>query len=1297
MGAADAAAAFPPGVRSLPLGQHQDAPDSVVQRASQQSSTSANLTLPAPTNSWDGLSADTANCDCTPPDPAGAVGPTHYVQAVNAALQVWNKTGTSLYGPVALSTLWSGFDNTCVADTAGQPNLLYDQLADRWLFAQLTVGTPATACIAVSTSGDPTGSWARYAFALDPARIYYNPQIGLWPDGYYLSALVSDPAQPGSTYQGPAPVVFDRANMLTGAAAAFQIFSPLGPTVGALLPSSLDGPTPPPAGTPNIFGTLDSGLNFYRFHVDWADPANSTFSAPTTLATAPYIELCPGTRDCIPQPDNPDSTLDGLGDRLLSRLAYRNFGDQAALVATHAVDVGKGRAGLRWYEVRDPAGTPVLYQQGTYAPGDDNRWLGSIALDKFGDLALGYNVAGLTTFPSIRYTGRLANDPLGTLDLDEGTLQAGGGVQWSAGHFWGATSNLTVDPSDDCTFWFTGEYYGDSSLAGWQTRIGSFQFPACASAATPTPTSTGTVTATATALVTSTATLTPTPTATVTLTGTATATATGILTSTATMTPTPTATAVLTETALATHTPTATPTAASCTTCGAYVAAVAESCNPDGTVHWTTTVRNNDATCALVSPWQVELQVQRNYGSYAAVQTTSGGPTTFPSGDTTLSGDMAAYTFPADTTAIQVRFVLTGAVCNNSDGKSGGQDPCPAPTGPTATPTQTPTQGLPTSTGTATPTLTPTAQTTPTTCPTLTYAGAITTSDATQLDRFVRDWTPSACGTTKSVPELADTNPSSRHVDTYTFSNPTSSAQCVTIRLDSACTSANDIFSAAYLGSFNPNNITQNYLGDVGNSPGQDAGTSSYAVTVPAGGTLVVTVYEVTPNGGCGAYSLSVGGCLLAGSTPTATPTPAGEPSATPTTTPTPPSGATATPSPCPVATYTGAISTSDATQLDRFVRDWAPSACGTPKAAPETADTVPAARHADTYTFSNPTGTAQCVTIRLDSACTGTNDIFSAAYLGSFNPNNITQNYLGDLGNSPGQDGGTSSYAVTVPANSTLIVTVYEVTPNGGCGAYTLTVSGCLVTTPQSSPSVKQGTDPPVSGQSANSAISKASAPSRVKPCPHPFSDVPASAALYNPVQYLACRGYLAGYADGTFRLEARTTRAQVVKVVSTSFHLPAVDPSANGYTFADVPPDHPFFAAVEAAAHAQLISGYACGDATAPCDADHRPYFRPDAQVTRGQLVKIVALAARWPGSATKTPTFSDVASDTAFAPFVEVAYCHGIISGYACDATQPCAAQQRPYFQPDAAVTRGQLTRIIYGALTSEQRCGAPTPIP
>jgi hypothetical protein len=166
---------------------------------------------------------------------------------------------------------------------------------------------------------------------------------------------------------------------------------------------------------------------------------------------------------------------------------------------------------------------------------------------------------------------------------------------------------------------------------------------------------------------------------------------------------------------------------------------------------------------------------------------------------------------------------------------------------------------------------------------------------------------------------------------------------------------------------------------------------------------------------------------------------------------------------------------------------------------------------------------------------------------------------------------------------------------------------------------------------------------------------------------------------------------------VVSTSFHLPAVDPPANGYTFADVPPDHPFFAAVEAAAHAQLISGYACGDATAPCDADHRPYFRPDAQVTRGQLVKIVALAARWPGSATKTPTFSDVASDTAFAPFVEVAYCHGIISGYACDATQPCAAQQRPYFQPDAAVTRGQLTRIIYGALTSEQRCGAPTPIP
>jgi hypothetical protein len=272
-----------------------------------------------------------------------------------------------------------------------------------------------------------------------------------------------------------------------------------------MLPADMDGAPPPPAAEPNIYATLDlngrADLRFFNFHVDWTNPANSTFTAAGTVAVAPFNLPCSAQygapHNCIPQPGTA-VVLDGLADRLMHRLAYRNFGDHQTLVTNHTVDVANGQsdvnAGVRWYEFRSPAGprfVPSLYQQGTYAPDTDSRWMGSVAMDRLGNLATGYSVSSKTTYPSIRYAGRLATDLLGTLAQGETTLMAGGGAQTGGAGRWGDYSMLAVDPSDDCTFWYTTEYYSVTGERNWRTRIGAFKFPSC-TAPPPTPTVTGT-------------------------------------------------------------------------------------------------------------------------------------------------------------------------------------------------------------------------------------------------------------------------------------------------------------------------------------------------------------------------------------------------------------------------------------------------------------------------------------------------------------------------------------------------------------------------------------------------------------------------------------------------------------------------------------------------------------------------------------------------------------------------------------------------------------------------------------
>ncbi|HUS15035.1 MAG TPA: hypothetical protein VM536_08475, partial [Chloroflexia bacterium] len=229
-----------------------------------------------------------------------------------------------------------------------------------------------------------------------------------------------------------------------------------------------------------------------KFHVDWTTPANTTWTTGTSLAVAGFTQLCGATQNCIPQ-QGTTQKLDGLGDRLMNRLAYRNFGDHEALVAVHSVAGSSGQGATRWYEIRNPAGTASIYQQGTYAPDTTSRWMGSGAMDKDGNLAIGYSASSSTVYPSVRYAGRLVGDALGTLAQGEATIYAGTGFQ-SGVNRWGDYSALSVDPTDDCTFWFATEYNNSGGWT-WSTRIGSFKFASCSGSvptATPVPVPTNT-------------------------------------------------------------------------------------------------------------------------------------------------------------------------------------------------------------------------------------------------------------------------------------------------------------------------------------------------------------------------------------------------------------------------------------------------------------------------------------------------------------------------------------------------------------------------------------------------------------------------------------------------------------------------------------------------------------------------------------------------------------------------------------------------------------------------------------
>jgi len=423
-----------------------------------------------------------------PPDTQGDVSLDKYIQVVNLNFAVYSKTGTLLLGPASLSTIWAGIPAPWNGRNDGDPVVLYDQAAGRWMITQfaLTSNYSVNAeLVAISQTSDPTGSWYRYVFQTGSKMPDY-PKFGVWPDGYYMSS--NQFINNATAWGGVGAYCFERSKMLTGDASARMVYFDLGASSNpsSMLPSDWDGTVAPVANEPNYFTYFDDWssppngyLKIWQFHVDWTTTANSTFAETTVLTTVPFdSQICTATRGrCINQPST-TIKLEGLTDRLMYRLQYRNFNTYRSMVTNHTVDVdGTGHAGIRWYELRNTGSAWTIYQQGTYSPDASHRWVGSVAMNGNGDIALGYSVSASTVvYPSIRYTGRRASDPLGQMTVAEQTIKDGTGCQTGSSARWGDYSGMSVDPTDDLTFWFTTEYIQTTGSASWQTRIASFKF-----------------------------------------------------------------------------------------------------------------------------------------------------------------------------------------------------------------------------------------------------------------------------------------------------------------------------------------------------------------------------------------------------------------------------------------------------------------------------------------------------------------------------------------------------------------------------------------------------------------------------------------------------------------------------------------------------------------------------------------------------------------------------------------------------------------------------------------------------
>ena len=418
------------------------------------------------------------NVELTPPDTNGAVGATQYVQWVNAQFAVFDKvTGALVAGPTDGNALWAGFGGGCETNNDGDPIVQYDKMANRWIFTQFSISTlPYTECVAVSTASDATGTYNRYAFSFGDTDLPDYPKLGVWPDAYYMSFNLFL----NSTFIGADACALDRNAMLAGNNSTIICLQQTS-SVASLLPSDMDGTIPPSAGEPAFFMNFGKNvIQLWSFHVDFTTPANSSFTGPTLLPVATFTARC--FRSCVVQPGT-TQRLDALGDRPMYRLAYRQFPNGVeSLVFNHSISTG-----VRWYEVRSPNSAPTVFQQGTFGPNSITRWMGSIAMDQSSDMALGYSVSSSSVYPSIYFTGRVAADTPGSMEGEQ-LIVNGSGSQTGSVSRWGDYSAMTIDPVDDCTFWYTQEYIQSTGNFNWNTRISNLIFPNCGNGSGPSPT-----------------------------------------------------------------------------------------------------------------------------------------------------------------------------------------------------------------------------------------------------------------------------------------------------------------------------------------------------------------------------------------------------------------------------------------------------------------------------------------------------------------------------------------------------------------------------------------------------------------------------------------------------------------------------------------------------------------------------------------------------------------------------------------------------------------------------------------
>jgi hypothetical protein len=482
-----------------------------------------------------------------PSDNSLAVGREHIVQIVNTRMAVFSRAGTMfdttgrvLFGPVATNTVFHGAGGACEARNSGDAVVRYDQLADRWLIVMpvfqrsqwhaddpaaprpggapvlsraLRSGQPGAAvpmfvpppvfdtisarppaprdsgayamCYAVSATADPLGAWYRYEFTRPLFPDYPRPAV--WPDGYYI------PTSTGDDVIEKHACVADRARMLRGEAATEQCV--VIADVNFLNNVDLDGAALPPPGAPNIMlaaggsqlrgRTRDSVLLAWTFHVDWNDIRETRVSGPVAIPVAPYHYLCDGQlTNCVTQPGT-DRRLDAQGDKLMARVVYRRIGGRESIVAVHSVDASAG-GGVRWYELQITRDRSLrVVQQGTYVPDSSIRWMGSPAMDRFGNIGIGYSFGGAPFFPGQRFAARRGNDPPGQLTLREQVLVDGAASQTSTLR-WQDYTQTAVDPRDDCTIWYVGDYLRAGAM-GYTSRIGAFRMPGCIGAAVASP------------------------------------------------------------------------------------------------------------------------------------------------------------------------------------------------------------------------------------------------------------------------------------------------------------------------------------------------------------------------------------------------------------------------------------------------------------------------------------------------------------------------------------------------------------------------------------------------------------------------------------------------------------------------------------------------------------------------------------------------------------------------------------------------------------------------------------------